>query len=316
MTEKKIVIDEQKILTKELHKPARKKFQTRRTITLGINDLWQADLADMQKLSKQNSGMKYILTVIDTFSKVGYGEPIKTKGMSDVTEAFAKILKKAKASPKNLQTDQGLEFFNKLFKALCDKNGINHYYTYSDKKAAICERFNRTIKEKIWRHFTEKNTLNWTSVLDKILKEYNERKHRTIGMRPIDVSASNEDLVRERLATSKTSIKKPKFEVGNYVRVSRVKNIFEKGYVGNWSEEIFQIKKIKNTVPTTYLLEDLQGEEIKGSFYEKELQKTKLKDYFRIDKVIRKKGNQILVAWKGYPEKFNSWIDVDSTVKL
>ena len=102
--------------------------------------------------------------------------------------------------------------------------------------------------------------------------------------------------------------KDPNFKVGDHVRISKYKNIFAKGYTPNWSEEIFVIKGIKNTVPWTYVINDLNGEEIIGTFYEKELQKTNQEE-FRIEKVIKKKGNKLYVKWKGYDNSFNSWID-------
>ena len=102
--------------------------------------------------------------------------------------------------------------------------------------------------------------------------------------------------------------KDPKFKVGDHVRISKYKNIFAKRYTPNWSEEVFVISKIKKTVPQTYVINDLNGEEIIGTFYEKELQKTNQKE-FRIEKVIKRKGNKLYVKWKGYDDSFNSWID-------
>ena len=100
----------------------------------------------------------------------------------------------------------------------------------------------------------------------------------------------------------------PKFKVGDHVRISKYKNIFVKGYAANWSEEIFVIEKVKNTVPWTYVINDLNGEEIAGSFYEKESQKTNQKE-FRIEKVLKRKGDKLYVKWKGYDNSFNSWIN-------
>ena len=102
--------------------------------------------------------------------------------------------------------------------------------------------------------------------------------------------------------------KNSKFKVGDNVRISKYKNIFAKGYTPNWSEEVFVINKIKNTVPWTYAISDLNGEEITGSFYEKELQKTS-QEKFRIEKVLKRKSNKLYVEWKGYDNSFNSWID-------
>ena len=146
-------------------------------------------------------------------------------------------------------------------------------------------------------------------VLDDIVKRYNNTRHSTIKMKPIDVKDDtyiNTD--------KKTNNKDPKFKVGDRVRISKYKNVFAKGYVPNWSEEVFNVNKIKSTVPWTYEINDLNGEKIIGSFYEKELQKTSQEE-FRIEKVIKRKGDKIYVKWKGYDNSFNSWIDKASLVQ-
>ena len=137
--------------------------------------------------------------------------------------------------------------------------------------------------------------------LDDIEDEYNNTYHKAIKMKPIDVK-DNTYIDFEKEVNNKD----PKF--GDYVRISKNKNIFAKGYIPNWSEEVFIISKIKNTVPWTYVINDLNGEEIVGTFYEKELQKTDQKE-FRIEKVLNKKGDKLCVKWKGYDNSFNSWID-------
>ena len=120
--------------------------------------------------------------------------------------------------------------------------------------------------------------------------------HRTIKMKP-DIDFKKE-----------VNNKDPKFKIDDHVRISKYKNIFAKGYMPNWSEEIFMISKIKNTVSWTYIINDLHGEEIIGTFYEKELKKTNQKE-FRVEKVIKRKGGKLHVKWKGYDDSFNSWID-------
>ena len=140
-------------------------------------------------------------------------------------------------------------------------------------------------------------------VLYDIVNKYNNTVHRTIKMKPIDVTGDsyveyNEDFNK----------KDPKFKVGDNVRISKYKNIFAKGYTPNWSEEVFVINKIKNTVPWTYVISNLNGEVITRSFYEKELQKTSQKE-FRTEKVLKRKGDKLYVKWKGCDNRFNSWID-------
>ena len=148
-------------------------------------------------------------------------------------------------------------------------------------------------------------------VLDDIFNKYNNTVHRTIKIKPIQVTDDYhaKDLSRELHSMELHPNKKDsKSKVGDNVRMSKYKNIFAKGYTPNWSEEVFVISKIKNTVPWTYVINDLNGEEITRSFYEKELQKTNQKE-FRIEKVLKRKGDKLYVKWKGYDSRFNSWID-------
>ena len=140
-------------------------------------------------------------------------------------------------------------------------------------------------------------------VLDDIVNKYNNTVYRTIKMKPIEVK--DDSFVEYNEESNK---KDPKYKVGDHVRISKYKNIFAKGYSPNWSEEVFVINKITNTVPWTYVINDLNGEEITGSFYEEELQKTNQKE-FRIEKILKKKGDKLYVKWKCYDNSFNGWIN-------
>ena len=154
---------------------------------------------------------------------------------------------------------------------------------------------------------TSKNV--YYDVLDDVIDKYNNIYHKTIKMKPINVKDDSFAKCDE-----KSNEEDPKFKVGDHVRISKFKNVFAKGYTPNWREEIFVVKKIKSTVPWTYIISDLNGEEIVGSFYEKELQKTNQKK-FRIEQVIKTKGNKPCVKWKGYKNSFNSWIDKKDLIK-
>ena len=167
----------------------------------------------------------------------------------------------------------------------------------------MAERSIRTLKNKIYKHMTAISKNAYVDVLDGIVNKYNNTVHRTIKMKPIDVT--NDSFAEYNEESNK---KDPKFKIGDHVRISKYKNIFAKGYAPNWSEEVFVINKINNTVPWTYAISDLNGEEITGRLYEKELQKTIQKE-FRIEKILRKKGNKLYVKWKGYDHYFNSWIN-------
>ena len=170
-------------------------------------------------------------------------------------------------------------------------------------KSVVAEKFIRTIKNKIYKYMTSISKNVYIDKLDDIVNEYNNTKHRTIKMKPIDVKDNTYiDIGKE------VNDNDPKFKVGDHIRKSKYKNIFAKGYTPNWSEEIFVIKKIKNADPWTYAINDLNGEEIIGTFYEKELQKVDQQE-FRIEKVIKRKDDKLYVKWKGYDNSFNSWID-------
>ena len=177
------------------------------------------------------------------------------------------------------------------------------YSVHNEGKSVVAERFIRTLKSKIYKYMTAISKNVYIDKLDDIVNEYNNTYHRTIKMNPADVKDNTYiDFEKE------VNDKDPKFKVGDYIRISKYKNIFAKGCMPNWSEEVFIISKIKNTVPWTYVINNLNGEEIIGRFYEKELQKTDQKE-FRIEKVLKKKGDKLYVKWKGYDNSFNSWIN-------
>ena len=164
------------------------------------------------------------------------------------------------------------------------------------------------MKTKIYEYITSISKIVYIDKLDDIVKEYNNKYHTSIKMKPVDIKDNTYlDFKKE------INNKDPKFKIGDYVRTSKYKNIFAKGYMPNWSEEIFVIKKVRNTVPWTCIINDLNGEEIIGTFYEKELQGTNQQE-FRIEKVIKKKGNKLYVKWKGYNNSFNSWVDKKNIV--
>ena len=169
------------------------------------------------------------------------------------------------------------------------------YSPYNEGKSVVAERFIRTLKNKIFKHMAAISKNVYFDVLDDIVNKYNNTVHRTIKMKPIEVT---DDYYAE-YNEDPSNKKNPKFKVGDNVRISKYKSIFAKGYTPNWSEEVFIVSKIKNTVPWTYVISDLNGEEITGSFYEKELQKTNQKE-FRKEKVLKRKGEKLYVKWKGY----------------
>lgn len=304
----------------EIHKAARKNFIRRSVSLRGIDDLWQADLIDFQSLKKDNQGYKYILVVLDCFSKFSWAVPVKTKSKFEVSNAFNKILLSSNRTPINLQTDMGTEFYNNEFKNLTNHNKINHYSTYSIKKASIVERLIKTIKNKIYKYFSLNGSYKWIGKpLEDIVATYNNTLHRTTKYKPINVNCSNEHEVRRNITTSQVKnnvlAKKNQLSAGDLVRISKFKGGFEKGYTPNWSTEIFLIRKVNQSTPVTYVIEDLHKRPVLGTFYRQELQKTKCPDIYLIEKVIRRKGTKLFVKWLGLPESENSWIEKRALLK-
>ena len=305
----------QEKLADELHKPIRRNFPKRRVIVHNVDDIWCSDLVDMQKLSKWNKGYKYLLMVLDLFSKYGWIVPLKTKTGLEVSKAFESIFKKGK--PKKLWVDKGKEYYNKNMLDLLAKNNIEIYSTENEEKSSVCERWNRTIKEKMYKRFTMQNNTVYIEILPKILASYNNSKNRSIGMTPNEArKPQNYGKVYFTLYSDLSESQKPTFKIGDTVRISKYKRkTFDKGYTPNWTEEVFVISEIQPTVPITYKIKDLNGEEIGGTFYREELQKTD-QTIYRIEKVIRKTKDKALVKWKGYPAEFNSWIPLKDLQSL
>lgn len=307
-----------KLVIEELHRGARKSFPRRHYVMRGVNDTFQADLVEMIPWSNQNNGYRYILMVIDVFSKLAWAKELKNKTGEEVSKAMSSIFEKnSNNTPRNLHTDQGKEFYNQSFQRLMKKYEINHYSTYSKLKASIVERFNRTILHQLWRQFNLQGSHKWLNHLQPIIKRYNSTVHHTIKMRPIDVNVQNQDHLLHTVYKQNQTInvnKKCKFKVNEYVRISKFKSLFEKGYTPNWSTEIFRIVRVLPTEPVTYRLVDLNDEEIKGCFYENELLKTTLTDIYLIEKVIRKKGKKLFVKWLGFDDSHSSWIDTKDFV--
>jgi len=162
----------------------------------------------------------------------------------------------------------------------------------------------------MWKYFSANNTFKYIDILQTFVDKYNNEFHESIKMTPIEASnKKNENLVwRNLYGDLKLASDSPKYAIGDKVRITKKKRQFEKGYTPNWTEEIFTISKIQYTDPITYKIIDYNNEEIEGTFYEQELQKS-TQEVFRIEKIIKKKGNKSLVKWKGYSDEFNSWID-------
>ena len=301
--------------TYTLHNKARKRYPRRKTLSRGIDDVWQMDLCDMTSHSKYNNGYKFLLTVIDVFSRYAFVRPLKNKSGIEVSKAIKDIFDKEERLPKKVGVDMGSEFYNRNVKSLLDKHGIRLYSVNSITKMSMVERLNRSLKGRMFKYFTRHNTRKYIDVLQKLVESYNLSKHRIIKLAPAEVDKSIEKILWKRLYQNEFAKSvKYKHKVGDYVRISKIKKTFEKGYLPNWSTELFIIAERRATKPPTYKLKDLKDELLKGSFYEHELQlmdKPTPDDLYQVD-VLRKRKTgrktEYLVHYRGWPSQFDEWI--------
>lgn len=178
--------------TYTLHKPVQKNFPRNKYILSNFNELWQADLSDLRTYEQYNDGFKYILCVIDVFSKYAYVRAIKKKDSLTIKQCFTSIFDEAKTVPRHIQSDKGTEFVSKDVQSYLRNKNINYYTTNNpDIKASVVERFQRTLKMKMWRYFTHNNTYRYIDILQDLVSSYNHSVHSSIKMRPCDVNMEN-----------------------------------------------------------------------------------------------------------------------------
>lgn len=305
--------------TYTLHKPMRRRFQTRMYRVAGPNQLWQMDLLEMIPYARVNNSYRYILTCIDVFSRYARAEPLKAKDANSVGRAIENMFKSG-IRPHQVQTDLGKEFYNKTVRTIFLKHKIKHYSVHSQFKAALVERFNRTLREKLNRYFTHQGNKIWIKVLSDIIDTYNKTPHRGINKRrPIDIYDTNDiDNWLEQEERRHANRKIKPHPINSFVRISRISTSpFRKNFNQNWSEEVFQINAIdKRDRPLMYVLKDINGEIIQGKFYHEEIQViSDQPTIYRIEKVIKTRGKgkhkQYLVKWLNYDNSHNSWISND-----
>lgn len=302
--------------TYTLHKPVRHRFSRRRIIVGGIDHQWQADLIDVQKLKKHNDGYTFLLTCIDVFSKYAWVVPLKNKTGASLTAAFEVIFNSDGRKPLKLQTDKGSEFTNRVFQHFLKKHQVGFFVTENeDIKAAIAERFNRTLKEKLWRYFTRSSTLRYVDVLPQIVNSYNHSYHRSIRRAPVEVRDENSEEVWQMLygRQERKSQSKAQLKAGDRVRISKARRSFKKGYLPGWTQELFTVSRVLNTRPITYRIKDDHGEELKGTFYTEELQKVGETNVYKIEQILKTSRGpggrkEYLIRWLGYPPSFDSWV--------
>lgn len=309
-----------------LHAPARRRFPRNPVVVDYPGQLFQIDLVDMAMYEKENQGFKYLLTCIDVFSKVADAIPLKSKSSKEITKAVEIIFQK-RSPPETLQSDRGTEFKNKEFMQMCQEYGVKFFWTYNqDIKCSVVERFNRTIKGRMFRFFTARGSRRWIDVIDQLITGYNNAYHRSIRMAPNNVKDSNLEVVFHNLYgfTNRRDMilnqeyKKPRFKVGDWVRIKYDLSILEKSYLPNWSDMWFQIIKVSraHSIPQ-FIIRDELGRQMNRVYYGHELRLVK-RDLAtaRIEKILKKdhKKKRALVRWTNAPPELDQWIPLDEAM--
>lgn len=289
----------------------------RRVITPYIDYMWDVDTASFINYAKQNNNYGYFILAIDTMSRFIWTKAIKTPTKWETKKAFENFFTD-KRIPHKIRSDKGSEFSNKIMKQFFEEHNIHHFVTQNEVKANFAERGIQTIKGKLMKYMRAKQTHRWVDELDNITKTYNNTIHRSIKQTPASVSKKDEIKLWKLLYSSKkpfTPPKRFKFNIKDFVRISKLREQFQRFYSEHWTNEVFIIKErtIKQNIPS-YTLTDYDGEMIKGIFYESELQKVYIdkNTKYKVEKVLRnrtEKGRrESLVRWMGWPEKFDAWI--------
>ena len=303
-------------LSNELNKPVINKFERKKIIVNHIDEIHSCDLVDMHKYSRVNKGYKYIFTNIDIFSKYAWSFPLKTKTIKEIKSCFQKIFNERK--PKYIWSDQESSFFSKEMLQFFKDNNVKIYYTHSDLKAVIIERFNRSLRELMMKEFVKNNNTVWYNILPDLINTYNNRYHQTIKMKPKNVNKLNEKHIKNTVYNYDITNIKPKFKINDLVRISlKRRTLFDKpsGDI-KWSEQLYKIYKINKSNVITYQLKDMNEEIIKGQFYTKELQLSKnTTGEYIIEKILKTNKDKIFVKWRGYDSSFNSWINKNTVTK-
>jgi hypothetical protein len=316
----------------------------------GVNIQLQGDLVDMQKWARKNGGFRYILLMIDCFSRFCFSRPLKRKEGVQTAEAVSSILDEAEnriaRKVKHLQVDQGTEFYNSSVLKVMKDRFINMFSTKSPTKAQMVERLIRTLRARQERFNTNNGTQRWIDSFPKLVSSYNNSIHSSLPrhMTPADVSLSNEGEVWKHLykkllktpaslkrklsalAAGKGTPLKPqkgKLKVGDLVRISKIKGTFEKSYYPNWSEEIFFISHVSHSSsPPSFRIVDSKGEAVEGIFYKHELSRISFDSddpngvVFAVEKVLKERigangMKELLVKWRGYSDDHNEWVRAD-----
>ncbi|MEW8544139.1 MAG: integrase core domain-containing protein [Candidatus Thiodiazotropha sp.] len=325
--------------TYTVNRPVRRTFRRGHIVTRGIRDQYDLDLIDMGRISKHNDNVKFLLTAVDAFSRVAMVKPLKDKKADTVLEAL-KLMLGGKNKCRAVRTDFGAEFKNAKVKELFESYNIKHFFAHPPLKAQIVERFNKSLKQMIYKYLHNRSTYRYIDKLAELVHSYNHRPHRSLGaLSPSQVTKDNEislwnemyinrpykkrrikdDTVQKHNFTKLRPVSKFSFKVGDLCRVSFSRQAFERSFNQRFSEEVFRVRQrlMRANIPV-YLIADLQGQVIRGFFYGPELQRVSQIDQklFKVEKILKRRGKgkkrEVFVRWLGYGPTFDQWIPFSS----
>lgn len=310
-----------------LQRQTKYRFKRKRVVTSGIDDMWDADLADLSNIAEHNQPYRYWLVVIDVFSRYLWLVPIASKHHSHMLQAFRNIFASTQRRPKKIRTDKGTEFTNRALTKLFKAEGINAFTTKNETKANYAERVIKTMKGLLYRYFLHRQTYHYVDILQQLVQNYNNRPHTSLkGLTPSDITPDNEANVwKQMYVDTSTIMRKVKFNfnVNDKVRISHLKYTFQRDYHQKWTEEVFIVRRrMRKGGHNLYQLKDYGEEDIDGYFYEVELQKVRMPTglMLRVEKVLKrrtKRGKrEFLVKYSGWPSKFNAWVKEKDMQKL
>ena len=299
----------------QLTRPNRYNYARRRTVSMGLDHFWQADLVEVahDAYSRRiNKGVNYLLTVIDVLSRHAWVIPLKTKSAQSVSRALETIFVTSQHWPNYLTTDEGKEFYNSHVKKLLAKYKVHHFSVYSRMKSSLSESFNRTLQEKINRYMIANDTRKFIDVVPSLVSGYNNAIHTVTKMRPAEIDMFNAPALARRLfgrknatlPANRQSKRDFKFKEGDLVRLSKTPGHFRKSYKGNYTQEIFIISSRRRTAReglNLYKARDFNNETIRGSFYEAELQLYHKPAKWTIEKKLKYKGSKMKGNQQLYP---------------
>ena len=313
-----------------VHREARSKFKRRRVVAPFVDYQWDVDTANMALYKKDNDGYAFFVLAIDILSKFIWTVPLRTTTGKEMAEAL-KLIFTSGRKPTHIRSDQGTEYVNKNVKALLKKEGVNFFVTHNVVKASYAERAIKTIKSRLVRYMTHKQVHRWIDILPKVTQSYNQTYHRSINRTPKSVKPTDSVELWKRqydtLATSSSNsrivsaVGKFKYKVGDLVRVSFLRRPFQREYDERWSRELFVVNQrfMSDNTPQ-YRLKDYAGELVSGTFYQNQLRKAYEQNVYLVEKVLKTRNRrgqkQLLVRWRGWPSKYDSWVGEEDVSAL